>query len=73
MSPHTNPLSTASRRHLDERYTAAAAELGGQICEIGAALNSALTRAILYRDPEQRQRAARLARQLADLLARLTP
>jgi hypothetical protein len=68
-----NSASSASRRRLDERYTAAAAELGGEICEIGAALNSALTRAILYHDSEQRRRAARLARQLADLLARLTP
>jgi hypothetical protein len=67
------PAASSSRRRLDERYTAASAELGGEICGIGAALNSALVRAILYRDPEERQRAARLARQLSDLLARLTP
>ena len=68
-----NPVTEASRRSLDERYTAAAAELSGEICKIGAALNSALSRAILYHDPEQRRRAARLAHQLGDSLARLTP
>jgi hypothetical protein len=68
-----NPVTEASRRGLDERYTAAAAELGGEICKIGAALNSALSRAILYHDPERRRQAARLAHQLGDLLARLTP
>ena len=68
-----NPASLASRRRLNERYTAAAAELGGQICGIGAALNSALVRAVLYRRSEQRRRAARLARQLGDLLERMTP
>jgi dephospho-CoA kinase len=67
------PVTEASRRGLDERYTAAAAELGGEICNIGAALNSALSRAILYHDPERRRQAARLAHQLGDLLARLTP
>jgi hypothetical protein len=68
-----NFATSSSRRQLDERYTAAAAELGGEICGIGAALNSALVRAILYREPEQRGRAARLARQLGDLLERLAP
>jgi hypothetical protein len=68
-----NPASSPSRRRLNERYTAAAAELSGEICMIGAALNSVLSRAILYHDAEQRRQAARLARRLADLLTRLTP
>ena len=63
-------------RHLDAVGGGSMARLpadgfGGETCRIGAALNSALSRAILYHDREQRRRAARLAYQLGDLL--MTP